>query len=193
MKRHSRLMCLLTIGLFSFSSCTRFRLMKEMKDVVGTQITLPQSLEYLSGTDSSYENQDRALATILIWYDSTMCSTCKLSGLQSLAEIELFCRDSVDNAIVSVIFSPPVIAHKTFREASSLTKRDYPIQVDYEGDFIRENSQLPKTGYMHTFLLDRDGKVVLVGDPVSNPVLWRTYKKYLYELNENGGNIFNNK
>lgn len=193
MKIHSRLMLFLTIGLFALSSCTRLRIKKEMKDVVGTEITLPQSLEYISGRDSTYESQDKTLATMLIWYDSTMCSTCKLSGLQSLAEIELFCRDSVDNATVIIIFSPPAKAHETFREASSLTKRDYPIQVDYEGAFIRENSQLPKTGYMHTFLLDRDGKIVLVGDPVSNPVLWRTYKKYLYKLNENGGNIFNNK
>lgn len=189
MKIDSFLLCLLTIGLFSFNSCNRLCLMKEMKDVVGTQIILPQSLEYISGTDSTYENQDRALFTILIWYDSTMCSTCKLSGLQSLAEIELFCRDSVDNAIVSVIFSPPVIAHKTFREVLSMTKRDYPILVDYTGVFIRENSKLPKTSYLHTFLLDKDSKIVLVGDPILNTVLWKTYKKYLRQLNDNGGRV----
>lgn len=187
MKTHSRFMFFLTMGLFTLSSCTRLRIMKEMKDVVGKEITLPQSLEYISGRDSTYESQDKTLATMLIWYDSTMCSTCKLSGLRSLAEIELFCRDSVDNATVIIIFSPPAKAHKTFREASSLSKRDYPILVDYEGAFIRENSKLPKTSYMHTFLLDKDSKVVLVGDPVPNFSLWKTYKKYLRQLSENGG------
>ena len=87
MKTHSRFMFFLTMGLFTLSSCTRLRIMKEMKDVVGKEITLPQSLEYISGRDSTYESQDKTLATMLIWYDSTMCSTCKLSGLRSLAEI----------------------------------------------------------------------------------------------------------
>src|SRR5574344_2142649 len=185
MRRGLLIVSYLVFIMFFLCSCSRLRLMKEMKDVMGTEISLPQSLEYIAGTDSSYDNNNGSLATILVWYDSTMCSTCKLSGLQSLSEIELFCRDSVDNATVVVVFSPPVIAHEIFREASSLTKREYPIQVDYHGAFVRENSQLPKTGYLHTFLLDRDGKVVLVGDPVPNPVLWKTYKKYLRKLNSN--------
>lgn len=42
------------------------------------------------------------------------------------------------------------------------------IYVDTCNVFIRQNSHIPKERYLHTFLLDRQGKVILVGNPNAN-------------------------
>jgi hypothetical protein len=53
--------------------------------------------------------------------------------------------------------------------------------------FPRANPHIPTDERLHTFLLDRDGKVVLVGDPANNSELWELYKKTITELVENNG------
>ena len=40
-----------------------------------------------------------------------------------------------------------------------------PIYVDTAGIFIRENPHIPREAVYHTFLLDKDNRVVLVGNP----------------------------
>ena len=40
-----------------------------------------------------------------------------------------------------------------------------PVHVDTAGVFIRENPHIPREAVYHTFLLDKDNRVVLVGNP----------------------------
>ena len=40
-----------------------------------------------------------------------------------------------------------------------------PVHVDTAGIFIRENPHIPREAVYHTFLLDKDNRVVLVGNP----------------------------
>jgi hypothetical protein len=53
--------------------------------------------------------------------------------------------------------------------------------------FVKFNPYIPTDPRLHTFLLDRDGKVVLVGDPANNHELWELYKTTITELVENNG------
>jgi len=48
-----------------------------------------------------------------------------------------------------------------------------------DGSFERLNPHLPKDERFHTFLLDENNKVILVGYPVNNPKLKELYLKEL--------------
>jgi hypothetical protein len=42
------------------------------------------------------------------------------------------------------------------------------IYIDTSMVFERHNPNLPKTQLAHTFLIDKDRKVILIGDPLKN-------------------------
>ena len=64
---------------------------------------------------------------------------------------------------------------------------DLPVFYDPDGAFERANPQLPANPLFHTFLLDRDNRVVLVGSPIGNPKMWELCKSTIDRLIENGG------
>ncbi len=53
--------------------------------------------------------------------------------------------------------------------------------------FVRSNPAVPDNSDYHTFLLDRDNRVVLVGSPVGNPKMWELYKSTIARLGEGAG------
>jgi hypothetical protein len=66
---------------------------------------------------------------------------------------------------------------------------DYPLFLDERQAFPAANPHIPADNRFHTFLLDKNGKVVLVGDPVNNPPLWEFYKTTITTLIDNGGTM----
>ena len=54
---------------------------------------------------------------------------------------------------------------------------DEPIIYDYHNQFFKLN-QFPPDPY-RTFLLDKQNKVQLIGNPVETPQLWELYNKVI--------------
>ncbi len=66
---------------------------------------------------------------------------------------------------------------------------DYPVFLDTAGVFERSNPGLPANPVFHTFLLDRENRVVLVGSPIGNAKMWDLYKSTIARLVANGGTL----
>lgn len=45
---------------------------------------------------------------------------------------------------------------------------NYPVYIDTQGVFQQNNPHLSKNKLLHTFLLDENNNVILVGNPVRN-------------------------
>ena len=159
----------------------------EVSRMQGKQIVMPAELHYYHGNLPEYNTADDALATLLIWYDSTQCSGCRLNNLMDLDIFERYCRDTLGYVNVDIVFSPPTDAHEVFEEMVEQARVRYPIYVDYYGLFAAQNKYLPKSEQLHTFLLDAESKVVLVGDPTRGIAMWNLYKKYMVMLCNNNG------
>lgn len=57
----------------------------------------------------------------------------------------------------------------------------HPVFIDTTGVFMRKNSHIPKEQMLHTFLLDENNKVILVGDPVRNKRIYELFRKKVVE------------
>ncbi|MBR2195950.1 MAG: hypothetical protein IJ911_10090 [Salinivirgaceae bacterium] len=72
---------------------------------------------------------------------------------------------------------------EVLEEASYSTKlHDYPIFIDTANQFYKLNPHIPDNKLMHSFLLDSEGKVVLVGNPIQNQAMFDLYKKTIEEM-----------
>ena len=110
---------------------------------------------------------------IVTYVDSIGCTSCKLQlpkWKQLIAETDsLFGKDKLSY----VFFFHP----KNLRELAYLTLRDaftYPVCFDREDAFNRLN-RFPSEMPLQTFLLDKDNRVVAIGNPVHNPQVKELY------------------
>jgi hypothetical protein len=111
---------------------------------------------------------------ILFYVDSTGCSGCRLnlSGLKQLIETV----DTLFNGQVGVIlfFQP-----KNRKEMSILFREAdfaYPVFIDMKNTVDKLN-HFPNHALYQCFLLDRDNKVLIIGNPLLKHGIWEMYRR----------------
>lgn len=113
---------------------------------------------------------------VLIYVDSTGCTSCRLQ----LHEWKRFMTevDSATKGRVPFLF---FLSPKSLKEARYLTHRDnftYPICIDIANRLDSLN-HFPKEEMFHTFLLDADNRVTVIGNPIQNRAVYELYMKAL--------------
>jgi hypothetical protein len=179
---------LFVVGL-GLVSCKSYRLERKIEAFMQHPIVVPQDIDQIQSevNDSLVLNLEGKIARLIVYVDSVECSSCKVGHMHQYDEIIDYQKTVGDQYLPIFIFNPPKHIIEEFLRHLRLSYFDYPILLDEHGLFPRANPHIPTDLRLHTFLLDRDGKVVLVGDPSRNPELWELYKKTITELIENDG------
>ena len=110
-----------------------------------------------------------------------ICLKCSLQLLKWSEFIEEV--DSIYGEKVSFLFA---FNSKTIKELYKITKKDgfnYPVIADIDDDFNRIN-QFPTNDKFHVFLLDKENKVSVIGNPVYNPSVKDLYLKMITNKDE---------
>lgn len=165
-------------------SCKDNKKRKEIEKIVtewtGKEVLFPENVPcYLSGNDTLSEICNEHFQKefkILLYVDSAGCSSCRLNlpNWQQLIEE----ADSLFHGKVGfLLFFQP----KSAREMTYLFTRDkfdYPVFMDLKGTMNRLNS-FPQAMAYQCFLLDKDNRVVMIGNPIANPKIWNLYKEQI--------------
>ena len=68
---------------------------------------------------------------------------------------------------------------------------DSHVYIDTTNVFLAKNSNISKSSWLHTFLLDEQNNVILVGNPTNNSrirkLFWRIVKEKLGEPKDSVG------
>ncbi len=109
---------------------------------------------------------------IVHYLDSTGCTTCKMD----LDRWKTFIgyMDSVSQSSVSCLIYIHATRKREVKIALKEDRFDYPVCLDTNNEFNRLNG-LPLNPVFQTMLLDKDNKVVAMGDPVKNPRVKELY------------------
>lgn len=113
--------------------------------------------------------------------DTTACSSCEIKQTYKwddfIEEVKAFNK----NIGIYFIFSPQRKNIDIFYFLITTNPPASPIFVDTTNIFLRSNPHIPKNPALHTFLLDENNKVILVGNPLENKhieeMFWRTVKE----------------
>ena len=153
-----------------FCSCQESReeaMLRLVQEWSGKEIKFPsRSIFTIQGKDTVDFDFEDADYKVVTYIDSVGCTSCKLQlhrWKQLVAEVDSLTDDSVPFLFY---FHP-----KDMKELRYLTRRDgftYPVCFD-EQDEINRLNQFPSVMDFQTFLLDKDNKVVAMGNPVLNP------------------------
>lgn len=124
------------------------------------------------GKDTVLPNTDNY--KLVVFIDSLTCSTCFLSHLVDYYEI----NDSLQkvNGSTIIVINPK---SSQINEIKSLLKYErHPLWciIDEHAKFLKLNPHIPSERRFHTFLLDNNNNVILIGDPTKN----RKIKSMIY-------------
>lgn len=168
--------CLSLLCLLLLPGCNnkKQQLSKLVEAWQGKEIIFPDSLESrIFGRDTLCREIFEKEYKILNYIDTNGCTECqlKLFDWQMLKE-EL---DSLE-CDVALVFVAWTNDYEKLEILQSVNRFDTPIFYDRKGRMDSLN-QFPSSSLFHTFLLDRNNRVVLVGSPLGNEKLWDLYKK----------------
>ena len=143
----------------------------------GKEIVFPQDMEFTRFVTNPVEYRiPDAEYKVLIYVDSTGCTSCKLQ-LPKWKEL-IAHVDSATNSNIPFIF---VFQSKDDRELRYILKRDNfdrPVCIDRDSRLDKLN-QFPQDITFQTFLLDKDNKVKVIGNPVHNLAVRDLYLKQI--------------
>jgi hypothetical protein len=169
-----KVMNLLLIVLVMLSACGDKTVTIEnmLKEWTGKTIYFPNiKPALLKKTDIVRENKNSY--KILNYVDSTGCTGCKLG----MDKWKLYIQE-MDSTINFLFYFHP----KNEKELVSLLKREkfvnYPVYID-TNDELNKLNHFPYDPTFHCFLLDKDNKVLAIGNPAKNIKIWELYKKII--------------
>lgn len=106
------------------------------------------------------------------YVDSVGCTSCKLN-LDKWKEYIAY-LDSVTGHTVPCLFFIHAIQKREVKIALKNSRFSHPVCLDVENEFYRLN-EFPMHPMLQTFLLDKDNRIVGMGDPVKNPRVKELY------------------
>jgi hypothetical protein len=169
-------------------SCKNYKLQRELEKFTLKETVVPDRMRQILGRrDSTVLNPTVGVARMVVWADSIACSSCRLSNIFEYDEIIHFREEVGEEYIPIFLFSPPRTKIGEVIQTLESIRFDYPVFIDEKGLFSAANPHIPADNRFHTFLIDKNGKVELFGDPVNNPQLWELYKKTIALLIDNDG------
>ena len=145
---------------------------------VDREIVFPSSVTCTLYGKDTYDKGCRALHDseykVLVYVDSAGCSDCRLKlhlWKDLMAESDSLCQGKI---AFLYYLQPKLYASKEMEFLLRRNHFDYPVFIDYENQIGRQN-ELPVEPEYQCFLLDQHNRVILIGNPVLNPKMWKLY------------------
>ena len=162
--------------VFTFLSCqdrNKEAMLRLVKEWDGKEIKFPaRSVFTIQGKDTVDFDFKDADYKVVTYVDSAGCTSCKLQLPRWIEFMEELESKTKDNVPFVFVFHPK--SAKELRHTLRLHGFNHPVFFDEKDDFNALN-RFPDDMMFQTFLLDKDNKVVVLGNPVLNPLVKELY------------------
>ncbi|MEG1586038.1 MAG: hypothetical protein RR346_04110 [Bacteroidales bacterium] len=174
---------LIYIVLFGGACSSRERqFTKEIKSLQSRTIRLPlKGLIMQLGTELQKVDVNEKGLKLVVYADSAGCTTCAIDHIDSWERFIDYAKQFNNQLRFYFIFSPMKEELHRTKLMIANTIFDYPILLDTLGEFEKLNPHLPKNRALHTFLLDENNQVVLVGNQLHNKKIEEMFYKIVEE------------
>lgn len=173
------LLCILSI-LFLLASCKEnkkeqfARLVQEWQ---GKEIVFPKNITFTRfATDTVDYQIPQSDYKVLIYVDSIGCTSCKLQ-LPKWKELIAY-TDSVAGSSIPFLFFFQSKDDKELRYILKQDNFDRPVCIDRNSELNKLN-RFPQNITFQTFLLDKENRVVVIGNPIHNLAVKDLYLKQI--------------
>lgn len=168
-------MMICLVGIFalfvfiSLKTTDNENVQKKYLDMVKNPIFLDvNGMQCRIGDKDTAISYDDKLYKMVVFVDSTECFSCTLKDLSLWND---YIKDSLSyGKYINYYFIFSSKKSDVSYVYSTIAKRGipFPVFVDTANIFEKENPQIPRESEYHVFLLNKDYKIKLVGNPLKN-------------------------
>lgn len=162
------------VMLIMFASCGQIQQKKEIRNTFynmrthSVKLNLDRMEYCVPDNDKQRADTLAADLKLIIYVDSSNCSPCIINRMYKWNYLIDKARECHNAVNFIFIFDPKEEqvedAHLAV-ESSGLKNRIY---LDTAHVFIHENEFIPKEEMFHTFLVDKNGRIIMIGNPQAN-------------------------
>lgn len=159
------------LACYMLSSCSaRDKVKAQLNDMkkVAVRIDKDKMELWKNKYNNLVVNHQSKLYTFLVYVDSTQCSPCFIKGLyewDDLLKLENSNKHSIEFLF---IMQPRKGDTQMLRSKLDESNFMHPVYIDKKGVFEQSNPQIPKESMYHSFLLDRNRNIIIIGNPIRN-------------------------
>lgn len=170
--------------VFSLMSCSRRHTWNELIDLTRAQIHFPELSNV--ARNNRLNQQKNGLIKFVIHYDSSECSYCRVAHLCENSKIFKI-KNDVKQFIPIILFSPAKDQCKHLQMSVKNHEFQEYIYIDSLNTFLKINPQIQKNHKYNSFLLDKNNRIVLVGNPLTSNAMWALFKSTLDNMLSHDG------
>lgn len=155
------------------------RIGKLVSERIGTELVLPAGRVCRNGRNIPNDAFSNNRAKIVVYINGE-CISC----IDQFARWNEKWEDFTRSGKVSILIFVRTQDEKELERYMADIGFSHPFFIDPKGDLLFENNIPYDKPLLHTFLLDRNNRVVLVGSPLGNPKLESLYKREISRLSD---------
>ena len=147
-----------------------------MQEWKGREILYPNDMHFFMQGRDTLNADSICMYKIITYIDSIGCMSCKL-GLSQWQDFAV----NVDSIFPNTVHFQFVFQPYKLNEIRLLLKRErfnHSVYID-ENDKLNRLNHFPSDMAFQTFLLDKDNKVLAMGNPILNPKIKELYLKII--------------
>lgn len=134
----------------------------------------------INGANETAVNSTQCLKYV-IYKDSLDCTSCAINKMYLWDNFIEYAKPYSGRLKYYFIYSPSQKDRKSIELILKNGNFGYPILLDTLNEFAKLNPHLPENRVLHTFLLDEDDNVILVGNPLHNRKIEEMFYKIVEE------------
>ena len=172
-------LCLLAVAS---TGCKKARLRAQLKELMSSTIVLPEKITCVyNGEVFPMPDSLRDKPKLLVYIDSTECTTCRISHFWEYQEVFDLSARTGTFEIVLLLSDKEFDTIPLIRYLSDLGC-PFPLYVDVENLYLKNNPSIPDDFRLHSLLIDNEGKPIFAGDPSHSRQLREVFEVALFSL-----------
>ena len=179
MKRNILCLLCLVVLLVSCRDSTEDKISQLLHEWIGKEVCFPQNMDLTSyvDTNATVNFEDwKASYTILHYVDTAGCVSCKLQLSRWRAFVAEL--DSVSHYSAKCLLSFSPMNKAILLKSLRINKFNHYVFID-EKDSLNQLNAFPANEAFHTLLLDKNNKVLAMGNPIHNPNIKDLYLRII--------------
>ena len=176
-----------TVTVFFIIGCRdAYKKDANLELLMSSPIHLPLSEMEKFNNNSLEDNQESELYKLIHFVDTKSCSICELKSLYQWDD--LLIKNNMGK-LVQLCYIIEAGNHNREDLINAINETYYQgdVYLDSLGVFLKHNTNIPSNRLYHTFLLDKNNNVVLVGNPLNNTYVEELLVKTVDNMNRNNG------
>ena len=159
---------LMHFSIVLFVSCENGRIEKQLKEMCENKISIPFDKMIKKDCNLYHDNIQDSCTKLVKYIEIFDCSDCQINQLSSFDNETYNSGLSKNIAILYVVNIPYEVDVSELYSKLCVKRVRGTVYLDTCQAFLQANPHIPDDPLFHTFVLDEQDNVVLVGDPFKN-------------------------